>query len=326
MFISHSAATPAATTLCHRLRARFESCGRLHVLGFLVHPGKLHHGSAEIGRRQCLKHFTLAIEESDAGRAIHFVGAPCGEVDVQSVEIHFEVRHGLACVEHEHGTHLVGAADNRRDVGNRSCGIAHMRDGNDLRAVGDYFVRGVGTHTAFLVQVEPFERGAGAQRKFLERQQHGMVFRLGDDDLIARFQRETLGGLSPASKRRVAECGGQQVQSCGGAGGDDDLLFAFRRIGANQLGHFGARILERHGATRGKLMRASVHSGVDGAVEVRFRVDHALRLLRCRGGIEVYQRMAVDFLVENRKLAADRCEIGHANALSESEPSGRYAS
>ena len=73
-------------------------------------------------------------------------------------------------------------------------------------------------------------------------------------------------------------------------------------------------------------MRASVHSGVDGAVEVRFRVDHALRLLRCRGGIEVYQRMAVDFLVENRKLAADRCEIGHANALSESEPSGRYAS
>lgn len=24
--------------LCHRLRARFESCGRLHVLGFLVHP------------------------------------------------------------------------------------------------------------------------------------------------------------------------------------------------------------------------------------------------------------------------------------------------
>ena len=97
------------------------------------------------------------------------MGAPCGEVDVQSVEIHFEVRHGLACVEHEHGTHLVGAADNRRDVGNRSCGIAHMRDGNDLRAVGDYFVRGVGTHTAFLVQVEPFERGAGAQRKFLER-------------------------------------------------------------------------------------------------------------------------------------------------------------
>ena len=85
------------------------------------------------------RHFTLAIEESDAGRAIHFVGAPCGEVDVQSVEIHFEVRHGLACVEHEHGTHLVGAADNRRDVGNRSCGIAHMRDGNDLRAVGDYF-------------------------------------------------------------------------------------------------------------------------------------------------------------------------------------------
>ena len=72
-----------------------------------------------------------------------------------------------------------------------------------------------------------------------------MVFRLGDDDLIARFQRETLGGLSPASKRRVAECGGQQVQSCGGTGGDDDLLFAFRRIGANQLGHFGARILER---------------------------------------------------------------------------------
>ena len=39
-----------------------------------------------------------------------------------------------------------------------------------------------------------------------------------------------------------------------------------------------------------------------------------------------FYRECMDFLVENRKLAADRCEIGHANALSESEPSGRYAS
>ena len=86
-----------------------------------------------------------------------------------------------------------------------------------------------------------------------------MVFRLGDDDPSPGFNAKRLAALSPAPKRRVAECGGQQVQSCGGAGGDDDLLFAFRRIGANQLGHFGARILERHGATRGKPMRASVH-------------------------------------------------------------------
>ena len=35
-----------------------------------------------------------------------------------------------------------------------------------------------------------------------------------------------------------------------------------------------ARLLERHGAACGKLMRSTMHAGVDGAVKIAFGVDH----------------------------------------------------
>ena len=73
-------------------------------------------------------------------------------------------------------------------------------------------------------------------------------------------------------------------------------------------------------------MRSTMHAGVDGAVKIAFGVDHALRLLRSRRGIQIHERMAVDLLIKDRKFLANRCKIGHASALSESDPSGRYAS
>ncbi len=54
----------------------------------------------------------------------------------------------------------------------------------------------VGEDATVVIQIEPFEGGAGARGKFLEWQQYGMVFRAGDDDLVARFQGETLSDLA----------------------------------------------------------------------------------------------------------------------------------
>ena len=205
---------------------------------------KLHHGSAEIGRRQCLKHFTLAIEESDAGRAIHFVGAPCGEVDVQSVEIHFEVRHGLACVKHEHAPtswrgRIIGAMSVIAPVVLPTCVTATI------------FVRSVITSSAVSERTRPSSsksnhlsvapvRSASSWNGSSTEWCSALVTTISSPGFNAKRL-----AVSPRVQATRAECGGQQVQSCGGAGGDDDLLFAFRRIGANQLGHFGARILER---------------------------------------------------------------------------------
>ena len=94
-----------------------------------------------------------------------------------------------------------------------------------------------------------------------------MMFRTRDDDLIARLQGKTLGGFSPTPQRCIAECGGEQVQSGRGTTGDDDLLFTFGRIRADQLGHLGSGLLKGHGATGGQLVRTTVHAGVNCTVE-----------------------------------------------------------
>ena len=153
-----------------RLRARLETRRRSHVLGFLIHPGKFHHGSTEIRRWQRLQHVALAVEEADTGRAVHLMRAPCREVNVQSVEVDLQVRYGLACVEHNHRAYLVRTFHHRRDVGDGTGGVAHMGDGHDLCAFGDHLVRSVGKDATFTVQIEPFQCRSGTHGKLLERQ------------------------------------------------------------------------------------------------------------------------------------------------------------
>ena len=186
-----------------------------------------------------------------------------------------------------------------------------MRDRHDLGALGDHLAGGVGADAPVLGQVEPLERGPGAVRQLLERQQHRMVLGLGDHDLVAGLQREALGGLSPAAEARIAEGGGEQVQAGGRTGGHHDLLLAFRGVGADQSRNLGARILESRGRARRQLMRPTVHAGVDRAVELGFRIDHALRLLRGRRGVQIHERMPVYLLIQNRELRPNRRKINH---------------
>ena len=252
--------------------------------------------------------------------------APCGEIHVQCVQIDLQVRHGLTCVKHNHCAHLVRTLHNRRNIGDGTSGVAYMGDGHDLRTLGDYLICGVGKDSSLIVQIKPFQCRSGTCGKFLEWQQHRMMFSFGYDNLVSRLHSETSCRFSPTPLGCVTEGGRQQIQSCRGAGSDDDFLLAFNRIGTDKTRHLGTRLLERHGAACGKFMRSTMHTGVDGAIEIAFGVDHALRLLRSRRGIQINELMAVNFLIENRKFPTDRREIGHASALSESAPSGRYAS
>jgi hypothetical protein len=51
-----------------------------------------------------------------------------------------------------------------------------------------------------------------------------------------------------------------------------------------------------------------MHCPVVMLVEVALRVEHALRFLTRRGGIEIDQRMAVDGSVERREVATEVCD------------------
>ena len=203
---------------------------------------------------------------------------------------------------------------------------------HDLRAVGDHFIGGVGADTPLIVEREPFECGTSARGKLLERQQHGMMFGLGDHDLVTRTEREPLCGRRTAAHRRVAEGGGQQIEARGGTGGHHKLFTPLFGRSANETGHGGTGIFERHRAACGELMGAAVHAGVDRLVESAFRIDHGLRLLGRGRRIQIHQRAPMDLLAQNRELPSNRLEIRHrslqgqARADSESEPSGRYSS
>ena len=62
-------------------------------------------------------------------------------------------------------------------------------------------------------------------------------------------------------------------------------------------------------------MGSAMHAGVDRLVETRFGVNDTLRLLRCGATVEIHQRMAIDLLVENGELIANRSDIRHHNTL-----------
>ena len=96
-----------------------------------------------------------------------------------------------------------------------------------------------------------------------------------------------------------------------GTTGDDDLLFTFGRIRADQLGHLGSGLLKGHGATGGQLVRTTVHAGVNCTVEVRLGVDHRIRLLRGGRRIQVHERVPVNLLIQNRELRPNRLKINH---------------
>ena len=239
------------------------------------------------------------------------MGAPRGEIDVKRVEVDLEVRHRLACVKDEDRADLMGTADDGPDVGDGTRGVAHVRDGDDLGVFRDHLIGGIRADAAVFGQIEPFERGTGAVCQLLERQQHGMVLGLGYDDLVAGLESEPFRRLSPTAQTRVAERGGKKIQSRGGPGGDDDLLVALLGVGSDQAGDLRAGVLERHGAAGRQLMRPAVHAGVDRAVKLALRIDHALRLLRGGRGIQIDERMPVDLLIQNRELRPNRRKINH---------------
>ena len=182
--------------LGHRLRPGLEPCRRRHVLGRPVHEGQLDHGTAELGRRQCLQQIALAVQEAHASGTVHLVGTEHREIHVQRMEVDRNVWNRLARVQNEDASDLMGSFDNRGNIGYGTGDIAHMGHGHHLGPFRDDLVCGVGEDATVVIQIEPFEGGAGARGKFLEWQQYGMVFRAGDDDLVARFQGETLSDLA----------------------------------------------------------------------------------------------------------------------------------
>ena len=241
------------------------------------------------------------------------MGGKGGEVDIQGVEIHGHMRHRLAGVQNGQSAHLMGPLHDGRYIGDRPGHIRHMGEGHDLGPWGDdrFQLLLIGTDPPVFGQVQPAQGGSRPEGQLLERQQNRMMFSAGDDYLIACFQGEMAGPLSPTPGRGVAESGGQQIKAGRGPCGHHQLLGARLTVGTDQGSHLGAGGFESLRAAGGKLMGPPVHAGVDSLVEIGLSLNHLPRLLRCCGGIQIDQRIPMNLLVQNGELLAYGGKISH---------------
>src|SRR5579859_4193856 len=103
---------------------------------------------------------------------------------------------------------------------------------------------------------------------------------------------------------------GHEVDALGGAAGEDDFLRAF---GVDEFGGARPRVLKRGRGAIAQFVDAAVDVGVVAFVIMDQRVNHHARLLRRGGVIEINQRLAVDLLVKDGKIPAERGPVWRFN-------------
>ena len=123
----------------------------------------------------------------------------------------------------------------------------------------------------------------------LERREHDLVV-LADE-------------LAPIAGR-------DQVDRFGGAADEDDF---FGRAGADEALYLFARAFVRVGRACRQLMRRAMHIRVLVRIVMHQPIDNRLRLLRGRGVVEPDQALAVNPLLEDRKVAPDVIDVEQAS-------------
>ena len=129
------------------------------------------------------------------------------------------------------------------------------------------------------------------------------MFQHRQDDFITRLQKRAAVGLR------------DEVDAFGRAADEDDFL---RRTSSQELLDFLPSLLVSIRRPCGQRVGSAMNVRVVVGVELRQRIDHALRLLSRRRIIEPRQRLAVHALIENGEVATDRGDIQRARAIGRS--------
>ena len=187
------------------------------------------------------------------------------EIRTQLLHVHRHVRCALRAVhDHDralfvrHGSdflHGVFPAEN----------VRHLRHGDDLRALGDERFDLPEIHTAVGRALDELQLRAGLTADHLPRQQVAVVLHDGHEHLVTRLD------------VRQAVAVGDEVQALGRVAGKDDLT---RRACPDEIAHGLARLLIDIGRLHAQRIQPAQGVRVVTAVEIRHRVQHALRALR----------------------------------------------
>ena len=200
------------------------------------------------------------------------------EVATQCLHIHLEMGCALRCVNQHRHAMFMGDADDVVDGIDGAEHIAHMGDADDARAVGEqpfillheeFSTVGDGNHT---------ETDTLACLQQLPRHNVGMMLHDRHDDLVTLLH-------------QFAKTARHQVDGLSGATGEDDFIRLLRiDEAANGL---AGRLVEIGGLLR-EVVYTPVDIGIDVEVFLTHRIEHAQRLLRCGGIVEIDQRTVID--------------------------------
>src|SRR5262245_1281764 len=236
----------------------------------------------------------LAIENANAGRAVHLMAAENVEITIEALYINFQVRDRLGAVDQDGNAVAVRSFDDALHWIDRAQRIGDVDDRHQLGARAEQLL--VPLEREFAVVVD----GHDAQLRSLLFAQDlpghdvGVVLHVRDDDLIAGTDVGTAKGL------------GYEVDSFGCAAREDNFL-RLRRV--EKALYLGPSFLVFAGGKLAEEMHGAMNVRVVMLVEAADGVDDAARLLRRGGVVEIHKRMAVYRPVQNREIIPDLLQI-----------------
>ena len=283
-----------AVRLGNGRRARLEFMRQL-APGGLVDADGIDHVSAEQERFHRAQQLTASPERSDAAWRAHLVSRERDEVGADCLHVDLHVRRRLGRVADEDRALLVRPGDERREIVD---GAERVRDkirGDDLhRVVPRDLVEVREVRIAVLVDPQHQEFGPLPLSDVLPGHEVRMVLELGHDDSVS--------GAEVVSAPRVCH----EVQALRRIA-EEDHLASVR--GIEERARLLSRALEAAGRALGQHVDRAVDVRVRCLVELSHPVEHLARLLRGVRGVEVGKTLAVDLLLEDREVAAQRARV-----------------
>ena len=244
------------------------------------------HLAAGEERRHRIQQLATTPEGPRTGGSEHLVCGAYQEVRAQRLDVELHVRRALRCVNDHGGAVLLGDAC---DLGRRIHGAEYVGDVHERHQL--HFAVVQEARKCIQIQLAGAAHGNKPQLELLLGSQHlpryqvGVVLHGREQDGVARLERPR----SPGTRH--------QVQRLGRVAREDDLA----RAGVDERRESPARVLVEGRGLLGDAVHAAMDVRVARAVVTVHRVQHALRLLRCGGAVEVHERLGAR-RVEDGKL------------------------
>ena len=215
------------------------------------------------------------------------------EVAAQCLHIRLEVGHGLGPVDQGDHALFLGLLDQRRNRVYRSQHVGDVGKGQYPGSLVQQVVEGIQVQLAFRGYLHRDHPGAGALGHHLPGHDVGVVLHMADQDFVAGFQAR-------------GQAVGHQVDGLGGAAGPDDF------VGAGCVQEVANHFPGTFKGGRGPVAQgvgATVHVGVHFPIVAVHGIQHGDGLLGRGAVVQIHQGLPVDFLCQDREVAADAFHI-----------------